>query len=140
MSQKTKPHHVNGPAVCLACEAKLALADDSLSSWFRGTVKPLHPDCHVSWAFRGKADQNEAYAMGKSKLPWPKSKHNTTPALAIDLFKLESNGMASWIWKYFKKISEEAPAYIKWGGNFTNFSDFSHYELIAEKENLAVQA
>lgn len=34
---------------------------------------------------RGEAAQNKAVAEGKSKLPWPKGKHNKLPSDAVDL-------------------------------------------------------
>lgn len=34
---------------------------------------------------RGEAAQNKAVAEGKSKLPWPKGKHNRFPSDAVDL-------------------------------------------------------
>jgi hypothetical protein len=61
-------------------------------------LKAAHPDlqyicnelikifnCKVLCTFRGEADQNKAVAEGKSKTPWPKSKHNHLPARAVDL-------------------------------------------------------
>lgn len=34
---------------------------------------------------RGEAAQNEAFATGTSKSPWPKSKHNRLPSDAVDV-------------------------------------------------------
>lgn len=34
---------------------------------------------------RGKEAQTKAFLEGKSKLPWPKGKHNKKPSLAVDL-------------------------------------------------------
>lgn len=42
-------------------------------------------DLTVLCGFRGQAEQDDAFARGTSKLRWPKSKHNRTPALAVDL-------------------------------------------------------
>ena len=33
---------------------------------------------------RNKEDQNKAFAEGKSKLKWPKGKHNKLPSQAVD--------------------------------------------------------
>lgn len=41
-------------------------------------------DITVLCGFRGQYDQNLAYDRGKSKLRWPNSAHNKTPALAVD--------------------------------------------------------
>lgn len=42
-------------------------------------------DVVVICGHRGEKAQNEAYAKGTSKLKWPKSKHNKTPSLAMDV-------------------------------------------------------
>ncbi len=41
-------------------------------------------DITILCGFRGELDQNKAYAEHKSKLQWPNSAHNKTPALAVD--------------------------------------------------------
>jgi hypothetical protein len=129
-------HHTNGSAECLSCAAKLMQADQDLVQWFYREVKPAFPDAHVSWSFRGEKDQNEAVAMGKSKLAWPNSKHNALGpdgkpcARAIDLFQLASNGMACWPWKWFKDIADVcADPMIEWGGSWTKFPDTPHFQL-----------
>lgn len=58
----------------------------------------LHPDLralmdeaikHIDFAIvcgnRNKADQDKAVAEGKSQTPWPTSKHNAVPSLAVDV-------------------------------------------------------
>jgi peptidoglycan L-alanyl-D-glutamate endopeptidase CwlK len=42
-------------------------------------------DIHLLCGYRGEKEQNEAYAAGTSKLPWPQSKHNKIPSQAVDL-------------------------------------------------------
>jgi peptidoglycan L-alanyl-D-glutamate endopeptidase CwlK len=41
-------------------------------------------DFIVICGYRGEKEQNEAFRRGTSKLKFPKSKHNKTPALAFD--------------------------------------------------------
>lgn len=130
--------HTNSTSTCAACELKLKDAHPSLAEWFRENVKHLHPDCHVSWSFRGEKDQNEAHAEGKSQLAWPMSAHNKSDdqgnpcAMALDLFQLASNGMSCWSWKYFKTIAAETKQThpnIEWGGNWKTIADSDHFEL-----------
>lgn len=47
--------------------------------------KGVH-DLTVACGYRGKAEQNAAVARGASKTPWPRSKHNVVPSLAVDLW------------------------------------------------------
>lgn len=51
-----------------------------------GALAPLVTDISVACGFRGEADQNAAFDRGVSKLRWPKSKHNTSPSLAVDIW------------------------------------------------------
>jgi hypothetical protein len=132
--------HSDG-AVCPGCEIKLRDAHGDIQRWFREEIKPMFQDCHVSWSFRGKIEQNQAVAEGKSKLPWPLSAHNKSDdqgnpcSLAVDLFELSSNGMASWSWKYFKEIADHTKARgfpIVWGGDFKTLGDSDHFQFQIE--------
>lgn len=42
-------------------------------------------DCSVLCGYRGELDQHHAFVTGHSSVDWPKSKHNTSPSLAIDV-------------------------------------------------------
>lgn len=130
--------HVNGTLECPSCEQKLLQAHPDLVEWYRELIKPKFQDCHISWSFRDKTNQNQCYAEGKSKLPWPMSMHNKCDdqgnpcSMALDLFRLCSNGMASWEWKYFRQISDLSTGYhieIDWGGLWKSISDSDHYQL-----------
>lgn len=132
--------HTNDLIDCPSCDEKLSQAHPKLIDWFKQVVKPSFKDCHVSWSFRDQYNQNQMVAMGKSKLAWPKSKHNFMDengnplSLAIDLFELSSNGMASWPWKYFKDISALITDEMEWGGNWKKFPDSDHYELKSDEQ------
>lgn len=130
--------HTNDVIDCPSCLEKLIIAHPDLVKWFKEEVKPKYPDCHVSWSYRDKISQNQAVAEGKSRLAFPLSAHNhqlldgTPQSLAIDLFKIASNGMACWEYKYFKDIATMASysaTPIKWGGAWAHLGDFDHYEL-----------
>lgn len=130
------PKHKNNSdkSPCPSCQEKLKTAHPKLVAWFNDVVQPKFNDAHVSCAYRGKVEQNQAHAEGKSQLAYPNSKHNKTDldgkpcALAIDLFQLCSNGMAAWPFKYFKEISVVMEPGMTWGGNW-KFVDSPHYQL-----------
>lgn len=42
-------------------------------------------DCTILCGHRGKDEQDEAVRTGKSKTPWPTSKHNSLPSRAVDV-------------------------------------------------------
>ncbi len=127
--------HYDGP-VCAGCEKKLLQADPRIAKWFRTRVKVLKPDCHISWSFRGKEDQDDAVKEGKSEKPWPSSLHNAVQngkpcSRALDLFRIV-NGKAEFAPGYFFAIweaSEKAGDPIRWGGKFKSIGDYCHFEL-----------
>ena len=47
-------------------------------------------DFSVVYGFRGEEDQNRAWKAGHSTKPWPKSKHNQQPSIAIDILPYPS--------------------------------------------------
>ena len=136
--------HTNAIGPCPSCEQKLIAAHPDLAEWFRTKVKPLHQDCHISWSWRGKEDQEKAFLDGKSKLHFPLSMHNKSDdqgnmcAMALDFFELDYNGQARWAWKFFKTISDEADLAgdpIVWGGTWSHLSDADHFQLKVTKDS-----
>lgn len=51
-----------------------------------GALLPLVGDISVACGYRGQAEQNAAFDRGASKLRWPRSKHNSVPSKAVDLW------------------------------------------------------
>lgn len=136
--------HTNNIGPCPACDSKLLQAHPLLVEWFNNKVKPAHQDCHISWSYRGKADQEQAFLDGKSKLHFPLSMHNKSDdsgnpcAMAIDFFELDYNGLARWAWAYFRTIAEEADKAgdpIVWGGTWAHLSDSDHFQLKTDKDS-----
>ena len=100
-------------------------------------------DCSILEGYRGKDDQDKYYMQGKSKLKWPKSKHNKKPSNAVHV--------APWPidWKNFKRfyhfagyvlaIADEEDIRIRWGGDWDmdkdfddqRFNDLIHFELVS---------
>ncbi len=52
-----------------------------------------HIDCSIVCGHRDKEDQDEAVAAGKSKAPWPTSKHNSVPSMAVDIMPWYPGGI-----------------------------------------------
>lgn len=132
------PKHSNNISPCPECEEKLKSAHERLADWFKSSVKPLHPDCHISWSYRDKDSQEKAFLDGRSKLHFPLSAHNKSDdqgnpcSLALDFFRLDPNGMACWEWGYFRTISQEVDKSdepIFWGGLWAHLGDSDHFEL-----------
>lgn len=124
-------HHTSD-SLCPACEEKLATVHADLSAWYHSSVKPAHPDCHVSWGYRDQASQESMFEDGATKLHFPDSAHNKIPARAIDLFQITSGGQAIWAPEFFVSVKSLAPSNIIWGGVWKTIGDGDHFELLID--------
>ncbi len=108
-------------------------------------------DFSVICGTRGKEEQTIAFKSGKSKLEYPKSKHNESPSMAVDIvpYPVDWNNVSRF--KYLaghiegiaymllqqKKITHK----VRWGGDWDQdkdmtdqkFNDLPHFELIKPK-------
>lgn len=100
-------------------------------------VRQRWPDVHVSWSFRNQKEQQEAFDKGASKFVWPESKHNMIPSQAIDLFQQDAGGRGIWSYPKMKEIQDSFGDHLVWGGNWTNFKDFYHWELPEHGDDVA---
>lgn len=130
-------HHVNGLTRCPLCEEKLSTAHPDLAEWYRTRVKINFPQMHISDAWRGKEEQERAFACKKSILHFPFGAHNKMDeqgnpcSLALDLFELIS-GHATYPVNVFHKIQELIDEFddpIFWGGRWEKLGDFCHFQL-----------
>jgi len=96
-------------------------------------------DFKVLDATRGRADQERAFAAGRSKAHFGQSAHNYVPAIAYDLFPApyDWNNRQSFIdlSKVILRIAKDRGIPIRWGGdwnmdgNLSDGWDMPHYEL-----------
>jgi peptidoglycan L-alanyl-D-glutamate endopeptidase CwlK len=125
--------------------ARLATCHELLQTLVRRTSARLDAaglDCSVLCGHRTQAEQDAAVASGASKLRWPRSKHNQTPSLAVDLAPYVK-GRVSWDWPDYHRMSMHVRAVwaemveeglttgwaLTWGGDWTTFKDGPHWEL-----------
>lgn len=101
-------------------------------------------DFAITCGHRNKFDQDKCCAEGKSKTPWPTSKHNSTPARAFDFCPI-IGGKAVWDdIEAFKTVAHEIlmagdrlGVRLRWGGTWTDsaedalakFRDAPHIEM-----------
>lgn len=114
-------------------------AHPDLQKLFKEVIK--HYDCAVIEGHRSKEEQNKAYHAGKSKLKFPKSKHNKTPSLAVDVVPWPVDWNDYKQFYYFgglvKGIAKQMNIDIRWGGDWDgdnsfkdqSFHDLPHFEL-----------
>ena len=96
-------------------------------------------DFTILCGHRGKEEQDEAVRAGHSRTPWPTSKHNGTPSLAVDIapYPVDWHDLAR-----FDKLAVEVKAAwagltdaeregftLSWGGDWTGFVDRPHWEV-----------
>ena len=136
-----------------------------MNKWSHSSIKKLetcHPDlqtlfnevlsihdCTIVYGRRSKSEQDRMYQEGKSKLQYPRSKHNDNPSSAADVIPFV-NGSGSWdreriilfggiVLAVADRLYNEGlmTHKIRWGGNwstnpskdFAKFFDGAHFEL-----------
>ena len=95
-------------------------------------------DFTVLCGHRDELAQMIAFQEGKSKLDWPKSKHNKTPSLAVDLapYPIDWNDIDRFyhLAGIMKGLNHKMRRLrLTWGGDWYSFKDYPHFE-IKEKE------
>lgn len=128
----------------------LLTCDVRLQTLFEEVLK--YRDHKILEGHRGKEKQNEYYAKGTSKVPWPKGKHNKKPSQAIDVapYPIDwgESGTSEQRRKaiarfyefagYVLATADRLAIPIRWGGDWDrdldfadqSFDDLVHYELV----------
>lgn len=95
-------------------------------------------DITILCGHRNEADQEAAFAGGHSKLHWPHGNHNKFPSLAVDVspYPVEWSKPGrfldlSLIVKKHWDIMANKEYKLIYGGDWSNFKDLPHYELVA---------
>ncbi len=99
---------------------------------------------------RTRAEQDEACRLGRSKTPWPTSRHNTLPSVAVDLAPLK-NGAIDWsdtalfgaMARLILATAKARGVDLRWGGDWDGdgrtrsdgdmdekFVDLPHFEMV----------
>ena len=120
----------------------LKTCDKRLQDLFNEVIK--HFDCSVLVGFRDRDGQNTAYASGHSTKKWPDSKHNSKPAIAVDVAPYPIDWKDRERFIYFggvvKGFAFESGLPLRWGGDWNNdtqlsdniFDDLVHFEVKKE--------
>lgn len=111
---------------------RLLTCDHRLQRLFSELVKVV--DHSILCGYRGKEDQDWAFATGHSKLEWPDSKHNVKPSLAVDVspFPLGPHEVQRYMEfaVVVKEMASQLGIKVRWGGDFRTFKDYAHWELV----------
>ena len=125
---------------------KLETCEADLQTLFKTVIK--HRDCTIVSGMRTPEEQNKLYRQGR-ETPGNivtykdgydrKSKHNYNPSKAVDAIPYpvdwtDIEGMkefGSFVLGVAKMLKEYGAIEhdIKWGGDWTSFKDYPHYEI-----------
>jgi peptidoglycan L-alanyl-D-glutamate endopeptidase CwlK len=127
-----------------ASMANLLTCHDDLQRVAQEALRTSDIDFGISCGHRNKFEQDKCCAEGKSKTPWPTSKHNSMPSRAFDFFPLV-NGRAAWedreafkdVAHHILMTADRLGISLRWGGdwdcdgidNTKGFIDLPHMEL-----------
>ena len=119
--------------------SKLETCDKRLQDLFLRVVKKF--DCTILEGHRSKDRQNKLFDEGKSKLKYPKGKHNSLPSKAVDVapYPIDWNDRERFTYfaGYVVGIAYQMGLKIRWGGDWdmdtqvkdNNFDDLPHFEI-----------
>jgi peptidoglycan L-alanyl-D-glutamate endopeptidase CwlK len=98
-------------------------------------------DCTILCGTRSKEEQERLFLEGKSKVHFPHSKHNGSPAKAADVapYPVDWRDIRRFYFfgGYVLAIAKQMGIDIRWGGDWDgdlqvkdqNFNDLPHFEL-----------
>ena len=128
-------------------ESILSTVAEPLQQVIRKALELGVMDMTVVCGTRTKAEQDRLFATGKSKLPWPKSKHNAPEgekSKAVDVAPF-IKGKLSWSFNdccfmagMIIAVGKTLGVNIRWGGNWDGdgeiitdqtFQDLVHFEI-----------
>jgi|CXWL01.1.fsa_nt_gi peptidoglycan L-alanyl-D-glutamate endopeptidase CwlK len=133
---------------------KLRSCDLRLQKIVENVIPKLPWGITVIYGFRNKDDQELAFRQGNTKLHYPKSKHNRTPSLAVDVAPMIIPGKIDWndieSFKFLGAVMLDEAKYLgvilRWGADWnmngvisekgTFEWDFPHFEIVEKGETI----
>ena len=120
----------------------LATCHEDLQDLFNEVIKTY--DCTVTCGYRGKEDQNKAIDEGRSKVKYPKGRHNSNPSTAVDVYpypvSLKNLDRMVHFAGFVSGVAKSMGIDLIWGRdwysdwflndrNKTTFKDYPHFEI-----------
>lgn len=122
------------PSFSEESKAKLATCHPYLKKLFEEIIKTY--DCTIICGERKKEDQDKAVAAGESLTPYPTSKHNSFPSMAVDVapYPIDFNDEKRFYHfaGYIQAVADRMNIQITWGGSWTKIKDLDHWQLNSE--------
>ena len=118
---------------------RLATCDDRLQQVFNEVIKYI--DCSVLEGHRSEERQNKLYEEGKTKVRYPKGRHNSKPSRAVDVTPYPvdwaDRERQTLFAGFVLGLAARMGITLRWGGDWNmnfevkdnRFDDFPHFEL-----------
>ena len=118
---------------------RLATSDKRLQKVFNEVIK--YVDCSVLEGYRNEERQNKLFDEGKSKVKYPRGRHNSYPSHAIDVtpYPVDWNDRErqTLFAGFVIGIARSMDIRLRWGGDWdmdfkvkdNTFDDFPHFEI-----------
>ena len=118
---------------------RLATCDERLQKVFNEVIKVV--DCSILEGHRDEERQNKLFKEGKTKVTYPKGRHNASPSLAVDVVPYPIDWHDRERFHLFSGfvlgLARGMGITLRWGGDWNmnfevddnKFDDFPHFEL-----------
>tara|TARA_R110002020_G_scaffold1458_2_gene6556 strand:+ start:476 stop:874 length:399 start_codon:yes stop_codon:yes gene_type:complete len=122
---------------------RLKTCDERLQKVFNEVIK--HVDCSILEGHRSGERQNKLYDEGKTKVKYPKGRHNNNPSLAVDVARYpidwDDRERHTLFAGFVIGIARGMGINLRWGGDWNRnwdtadnrFDDFPHFEIYERK-------
>ena len=119
---------------------ELATCKKELQEVFNEVIKTV--DCSILEGHRGEDRQNALYKEGKTKVTFPKGRHNSSPSNAVDVAPYPIDWGDRERFHLFAGfvigIAKSMGINLRWGGDWNQnfevddnkFDDFPHFEIM----------
>lgn len=118
---------------------RLATCHEDLQKVFNEVIK--YVDCSVLEGHRSEERQNKLFEEGKTKVKYPRGRHNSSPSRAVDVTPYPVNWddreRQTLFAGFVLGIARSMDIKLRWGGDWdmdfevmdNRFDDFPHFEL-----------
>jgi peptidoglycan L-alanyl-D-glutamate endopeptidase CwlK len=122
---------------------RLATCEEDLQVLFKEVIK--YVDCSILEGHRGEDRQTALHKEGKTKVLYPRGRHNASPSRAVDVVPYpvdwEDRERMTLFAGFVLGIASQMDINIRWGGDWDQdfevkdnmFDDFPHFELKGDK-------
>ena len=124
-------------------KGRLSTCDERLQKVFNEVIK--YVDCSILEGHRNEERQEKLFKEGKTKVHYPKGRHNSKPSRAVDVTPYPvdwaDRERPTLFAGFVLGLAARMGITLRWGGDWNmnfevkdnRFDDFPHFELIKDK-------